>query len=130
MRTVLLLTAVLLFACAAAAQNGSAAQDSPAVPQLRVQNNGDLQSGQFHAWRVQPDDRTADDNIFVRPGNFCLKIRSYIFERQDGNAPRLVGMTTCTPANRFQGKRALKSPGWGVYPATAAPAAPAIEVKR
>jgi hypothetical protein len=28
----------------------------------------------------------------------CFTMRSYIFERRDGYAPELAGMTTCTPA--------------------------------
>jgi hypothetical protein len=31
-------------------------------------------------------------------GSTCYAIKSYIFERQDGNAPVLVATTTCTPA--------------------------------
>ena len=36
---------------------------------------------------------------------FCFAIRSYIFEREDGNAPVLVGTTTCTPSSVFRSKR-------------------------
>jgi hypothetical protein len=30
--------------------------------------------------------------------NICYKMRTYIFERNDGDAPRLVRETTCPPA--------------------------------
>ena len=32
-------------------------------------------------------------------------MRSYIFERQDGNAPILIGTSTCTPAGRIRDRR-------------------------
>ena len=35
----------------------------------------------------------------------CFTMRSYIFERQDGNAPILVATTTCTPAGRIRDRR-------------------------
>jgi hypothetical protein len=35
----------------------------------------------------------------------CFTMRSYIFERQDGNAPVLVGTSTCTPAGRIRDRR-------------------------
>jgi hypothetical protein len=34
--------------------------------------------------------------------NTCYAIRSYIFKREDGNAPVLVGTTTCTPADALR----------------------------
>jgi hypothetical protein len=54
----------------------------------------------------------------VSPGelqvrNDCYTIRSYHFERQDGNAPVLTGMTTCTPARILEQKRV--SPSRGLY---------------
>jgi hypothetical protein len=135
MRTVLLLIAVLLLSCAAAAQTSSSTQAAPAVPQLRVQNQVGPRSAlpqdnseRFRDWRIYPGETKMMDDGLGRTTNMCLKIRSYIFERQDGNAPRLVGMTTCTPASKFTAKRAV-APQWGVYPATAAPAAPAAELK-
>lgn len=43
----------------------------------------------------------AGDSIFLSPstGNsapVCLKLRVYLFERNDGEAPKLVGEKTCT----------------------------------
>ncbi len=32
-----------------------------------------------------------------RSGVDCFALRSYLFEREDGNAPVLAGATTCTP---------------------------------
>src|SRR5215475_5318335 len=37
--------------------------------------------------------------------NVCFAIRSYIFKREDGNAPVLVGTTTCTPSTVLQQRR-------------------------
>jgi hypothetical protein len=35
----------------------------------------------------------------------CFTMRSYVFTRQDGNAPVLVGATTCTPATTLRMER-------------------------
>jgi hypothetical protein len=32
----------------------------------------------------------------------CFTMRSYVFARQDGNAPVLVGTSTCTPASTLR----------------------------
>lgn len=40
----------------------------------------------------------------------CYAIRSYVFHRQDGLAPVLTGMTTCTPANLLQQKQTSPEP--------------------
>jgi hypothetical protein len=32
----------------------------------------------------------------------CFTMRSYVFTRQDGNAPVLVGTSTCTPASALR----------------------------
>ena len=42
--------------------------------------------------------RTADEMMAMQKSNVCYAIRSYIFNRQDGNAPVLVKTMTCTPA--------------------------------
>ena len=123
MRTVLLLT-VIFVTCAAAAQSDSPqAGSAVSVPQLRVPDNAQSGPREFKLptsryWHVRPGDLVQQ--------TLCLKIRSYIFERRDGEAPRLVGMTTCTPSTKFTTKRA-ESPQWGVYPAVGSSAAPAVE---
>jgi hypothetical protein len=45
--------------------------------------------------------------------NTCFLIRSYNFQRHDGNAPVLAGMSTCTPARILEQKRV--SPSRGLY---------------
>ena len=46
----------------------------------------------------------------------CFAIRSYIFKREDGNAPELVGTTTCTPGN-FVHQRRVGQPKARLLPA-------------
>ena len=113
MRTVLLLT-VIFVACAATAQTAPRQNSASAAPAVVTT---DQSSTQHSDARAPESDRLSGT---------CYTMRSYIFRRQDGDAPRLVGMTKCTPANRFATKRALKSPGWGVYPLGSA-AAPTVE---
>ncbi len=43
--------------------------------------------------------------------NDCYMIRSYHFQRHDGQAPVLTGMTTCTPGNLLRQKKASPAPG-------------------
>jgi hypothetical protein len=47
----------------------------------------------------------------------CYAIKSYIFEREDGNAPVLVATTTCTPANTLQWKQVESPPQVRLVPA-------------
>lgn len=42
--------------------------------------------------------------------NTCYTIRSYIFERKDGNAPELVAETTCTPSSQVGPQRVRPMP--------------------
>jgi hypothetical protein len=46
----------------------------------------------------------------------CFTMRSYVFTRQDGNAPVLVGATTCTPATTLRMERS-KQPQVRLVPA-------------
>src|SRR5215472_9032813 len=43
--------------------------------------------------------------------NVCYTMRSYYFQRQDGQAPVLTGVSTCTPAKKLQQKRVSPEPG-------------------
>lgn len=40
----------------------------------------------------------------------CFSIRSYVFARHDGNAPVLVGTSTCTPASTLRMEQTLYHP--------------------
>ena len=119
MRTVLLLT-VIFVACAAAAQSTTARHQNSASAAPEVVTADQNSSEYPEARSPANSDRLSDT---------CFTMRSYIFERRDGETPRLIGMTTCTPAKRFWSKRALKQPGFGVYPAVMGPT-PAAELKR
>jgi hypothetical protein len=55
--------------------------------------------------------RMSPDQMMNR--NTCYTVRSYHFERHDGNAPVLTGMTTCTPSRILEQKRV--SPSRGLY---------------
>ena len=48
--------------------------------------------------------------------NTCYTIRSYFFEKLDGQAPVPKGMTTCTPANISQQRRILRTPDMLLMP--------------
>jgi len=48
--------------------------------------------------------------------NTCYTVRSYYFQRQDGQAPVLVGTSTCTPANKLQQRQVNRRPGSGFVP--------------
>jgi hypothetical protein len=48
--------------------------------------------------------------------NTCYALRSYHFERHDGQAPLLTGMSTCTPARILEQKRVSPAPGVKLVP--------------
>jgi hypothetical protein len=47
----------------------------------------------------------------------CYTMRSYIFERRGTEAPRRVGMVTCTRSSQRQFKRAKPAPKPNIIPA-------------
>ncbi len=51
-----------------------------------------------------PEQQAFDDD------GVCYTMRSYIFERHGTEAPRLVGMVTCTRSTQRQFKRAQPAP--------------------
>jgi hypothetical protein len=60
----------------------------------------------------RPEQQAPDDAHGV-----CYTMRSYIFERRGTEAPRLVGMVTCTPSSQRQFKRAKPAPKPNLVPA-------------
>lgn len=52
--------------------------------------------------------------LHANPVRSCAYIHAFIFERHDGEAPRLVKETYCTPTGQFTMKRALN---FDLYPA-------------
>jgi hypothetical protein len=66
----------------------------------------------------QLDDSMARKLIDESQRNTCYTMRSYFFRRQDGQAPVLAGMTTCTPASVLQQRQVSPEPGVRLVPAT------------
>ncbi|HEY6307717.1 MAG TPA: hypothetical protein VI488_14790 [Candidatus Angelobacter sp.] len=46
----------------------------------------------------------------ARVNTNCYAIRSYLFRREEGSAPVLVGTTTCTPANTVRPEQVMNPP--------------------
>ena len=58
----------------------------------------------------QFDDALGRKLIAESQRNTCYTMRSYVFRRQDGQAPVPAGMTTCTPANMLQQRQVSPAP--------------------
>lgn len=58
----------------------------------------------YQAQHARPLDKIQIDKIQAGDST-CFAIRSYIFKREDGQAPVLAGTTTCTPAEAFRQRR-------------------------
>ena len=95
------LSLVLLFAT-------GAPQQQAAIPQLTPQQKQLLESGRI---RAEMGAKVAEYNLLHAKDSTCYAIRSYQFRQQDGQAPIPAGMTTCTPAARFQQKWVTIEPG-------------------
>lgn len=84
-----------------------AAQSQPNAAPPDHQNSFILQPKYFgHANRQTfPEVKLPADR-----SNLCFTMRSYRFHRQDGQAPVLTGMTTCTPASVLRQKQVSPAP--------------------
>jgi len=94
------LSLVLLFATAAPLQHDSSGLGGAykgKIPQIQAWRGHGLQSR-----RLSPQD--------FRDRHTCYTMRSYLFHRQDGQAPVLAGMTTCTPASVLQQRQVSPAP--------------------
>jgi hypothetical protein len=49
--------------------------------------------------------------------DMCFTMRSYVFHREDGQAPRLVNATTCTPASTLRTLQTSPAPPVRLVPA-------------
>jgi hypothetical protein len=105
------LSIILLFATAAPQQNAPAPQQGfiGKIPQVQ------LQGDRAFARKLSPQE--------LVDKNTCYAIRSYHFERQDGQAPVLTAMTTCTPSRILEQKRVSRPPGVMYVPLAIQPAA-------
>ena len=65
----------------------------PSATPLRSQTVSPAQSQQLVDTSAQPSAAKGE-----RDGGVCYTMRSYIFERRNGYAPELTGMTTCSPS--------------------------------
>lgn len=69
-----------------------------------------------HDLRIQVQQHTGQNtrrglnDIPFGDTDLCFAIRSYVFERQDGNAPVLVRTSTCTPASTIQRRQVADPP--------------------
>lgn len=100
---------VLLFA-GAAPQQGSSNSDGAYIgniPQIKsllgtVPRPKNFNGHPLRVRRVSPEELQAK--------NTCYTVRSYHFQRHDGQAPTLTGVSTCTPANKLQQRRVFRTP--------------------
>jgi hypothetical protein len=60
--------------------------------------------------RSTQNTRRSLDDIPFADADICFAIRSYVFDRQDGNAPVLVGTSTCTPGSTIVRRRVGNPP--------------------
>jgi hypothetical protein len=70
----------------------------------------ELKSG-FSQPRINVQRLVQQSPLEAERSNVCFTMRSYYFHRQDGQAPVLVGTSTCTPASKLQQKRVSPEPG-------------------
>jgi hypothetical protein len=68
----------------------------------------------------QFDETMARQLIEQSQRNTCYTMRSYVFRRQDGQAPVPAGMTTCTPASVLQQRQVSAPPKVKLVPLGAA----------
>ena len=100
---------VLLFATAAPhqSQSNSGGAYIGKIPQIKSLLGTVPQAKSFsvHPLRVR---RVSPEELQAK--NTCYTVRSYHFQRQDGQAPMLTGVSTCTPANKLQQRRVSRTP--------------------
>ncbi|HMF90709.1 MAG TPA: hypothetical protein VKL40_08710 [Candidatus Angelobacter sp.] len=84
--------------------------DWRATPVFTAEQFNAARNLQRRSQRTRVDARKADSNT-------CYAIKSYIFEREDGNAPVLVATTTCTPANTLRWQQVDRPPEVRLIPA-------------
>ena len=103
MRVLLTLTFAALTTCSAIAQQ-----------QTTGSTSSDPSSTRQWAFSTDPIRRSQFDSKLVAPPgsqqNTCWFIRSYIFERKDGEAPVLKRETVCTPSKANSLQRAKQRP--------------------
>jgi hypothetical protein len=81
-------------------------QPSSATANDKTSITSQVVSGAWFTPRINPP-RDADGQDERQRNRTCYTVRSYLFERRNGYAPELVGMTTCDPA-RASGQRHVR----------------------
>jgi len=92
--------ALLLLTCTAVAQTSSPYELKKTFPPDQASQPKDLNLAASELLRAQ--------TLFKPDLARCFFIRSYNFERQGTEAPRLKNMTTCTPAKSDQFRQTAK----------------------
>lgn len=86
------------------------------IPASPLPQSGPFQIGVDRSTRT-PRVNNGDQMQALANRNTCYTMRSYIFQRQDGNAPVLLGTTTCTPANVGRSRQVDRPPEVRLIPA-------------
>ena len=93
---------------------------APPQPQLSVSQ--DFRALQLPAMQHrQFDDSLGRKLLDESRRNTCYTMRSYLFRRQDGQAPVPAGMTTCTPASVSQQRQVSPRPSVKFVPLVTEP---------
>jgi hypothetical protein len=86
----------------------AAPQQPSALQQLSPQQKQKLELAMREA---EKSAKAAGNDLLYAKDNMCFTMRSYYFRRQDGQAPVLAGVSTCTPASKLQQRRVSPEPG-------------------
>ena len=96
---------ILLLGLTAPQNQPVTAQQGDVAPaqQFQLQGQHNLRIQTLQQQGIQNAQRALENaRRSLEDANLCFAIRSYVFERQDGNAPVLVSTTTCTPADTLR----------------------------
>lgn len=118
MRVLLSSMLAIVLACAAVAQNGSQNQGATSLQPLAQAQDQFAQSQNESSGDIQKPLRPTE--LYSLPNtnaHMCLFIRSYNFERNGTEAPRLKNITTCTPATGRAFRKTERKPEVRLIPA-------------
>jgi hypothetical protein len=85
------------------------------VGKIPTSQSGPFQIGAHRFTQIQR--LSADQLQALANRDTCFTMRTYVFRRQDGAAPVLVGTTTCTPANVVRRQQVNRPPEVRLVPA-------------
>ena len=123
------LSIVFLFALNTFPQNGQAPDQDFRANKLaqmsiesKAQQNGPAEALDFRTQSL-PQFKSEVKDLRRRTleprlqSDMCFAIRSYVFHREDGQAPKLVNTTTCTPASTLRTLQTSPAPPARLVPA-------------